>query len=545
MSSSNAIVFCYLLIASELAVSCYHSSYYGGRPRAYAARTAVPQDIQESQDPSMPTMSDYEEFETRNKIKSCNGVNYVPFTASELRSTASLSIFGDDPPLRVEEGGRLTCSFDDSQEFCSWYNVPSEPNLLRFWRGKYDMPFDKDRFDCTTIRSFNFDDSFLVAGGEPVLTPQKVALESVIPCQYDIAFVRFDFWTNSDEPYLRYCIIRNDEETNMDCRDIGPSPNPINISIPQSMEPFKMRIEVMNIKSESILLLDNLYYEGRICQLVDDESEMISPSPIEKEIETTTNHDEASENFFLDSLFPYNSVQQVSPYPYYYQQQQTVPTPAAAEGLVSFTEDPPTVIEPSLEAVSQTTPLQVQRDVEQTTPSPVDQLTVCESLSCNFNNFHSCFYGLSGIGSTGPWVVGGQLIGNRHTGIQRINLKDAQEVGFAYVGEDGVNHKDDMYVMESPKFILNKNLNIVFDYYTRSKGPRLKVCLDSFDYCPYESPDVKAQVFWHTDQKVFMSPGTKKVYFIAENVGKNLFLAVDNIRLETEAGENACTNEIL
>lgn len=42
----------------------------------------------------------------------------------------------------------------------------------------------------------------------------------------------------------------------------------INVSIPQSVDPFKIRVEFDNLGIDSIVLIDNIYFEGRICELV-------------------------------------------------------------------------------------------------------------------------------------------------------------------------------------------------------------------------------------------------------------------------------------
>ncbi|KIH51293.1 sushi domain protein, partial [Ancylostoma duodenale] len=99
----------------------------------------------------------------------------------------------------------------------------------------------------------------------------------------------------------------------------------------------------------------------------------------------------------------------------------------------------------------------------------------CEALTCDFNHNHSCFYKLSGFGSTAPWQIGTSFIGNRHTGVQRLNQEDSDRVGFAYVGRDHVDDSNEVFVMESPKFTISTDARLLFDVYLRSHSPRLKV----------------------------------------------------------------------
>ncbi|GMT09164.1 hypothetical protein PFISCL1PPCAC_461, partial [Pristionchus fissidentatus] len=42
-------------------------------------------------------------------------------------------------------------------------------------------------------------------------------------------------------------------------------------SIPASVDPFKLRIEISGLTAETIALIDNIRYEGQICELINDE----------------------------------------------------------------------------------------------------------------------------------------------------------------------------------------------------------------------------------------------------------------------------------
>ena len=54
----------------------------------------------------------------------------------------------------------------------------------------------------------------------------------------------------------------------MECQDLLPAPNPMNLTIRQSADPFRLRLELLNLNAGAVVLLDNIYFEGRICELV-------------------------------------------------------------------------------------------------------------------------------------------------------------------------------------------------------------------------------------------------------------------------------------
>ncbi|CAD6189958.1 unnamed protein product [Caenorhabditis auriculariae] len=401
---------------------------------------------------------------------------------NQIRSAASIHPLSDDPQLAVDEGGRVTCSFDNSQEFCSWHNAP----------------------ETVVKRIF-----FLLAGGEPVLSPQTVALETNIPCQYGNAVV--NFWASSDTPILRQCVSR-DNGNDVLCEDILPMPNPVNFSVAQSMTPIRVRIEVVNVGTNDVILIDNIMYEGQICELIDEEEPTVVSTETPLLPSSTT--PSAVQKFFEDEDILNSNSFGIT--------QNSVST-------TSTSSEAPTTTSPSSES-----PPEVM------TSSVVGELSPCVALTCTFNDGDSCFYGLSGIGSTVPWQLASRLLGNRHTGIQRIDVLDQSQVGFVYVGSDSIGYNEDLFVMESPKFSLKEDVVMVFDIYLRSYYPRLKVCVDSFDDCPYFSSSLDKKEHWHFSQKVPLTAGVRKVYFVASNIARHQFLAVDNIRLENADGIAKC-----
>ncbi|CAI5451131.1 unnamed protein product [Caenorhabditis angaria] len=399
------------------------------------------------------------------------------YSSQDIRSISSIIPFSEMPHLSINDGGKATCSFDDEMEFCGWHNA--QDTVVKFWKAYFDQNFDMDRFDCTSVRKFDIDRTFLLAGGEPILSPQKAAIETEIPCQYGDSVIRFDFWANTLNPILRFCLSHSAEIT---CQDILPMPNPVNFSVPMTGEPITVRIEIVNLQENDIILIDNLYYDGQICEVVEDEN--------------------------VPKLLPTLS---------------TVSIPQLITGSpdTAFFDD--------------------DTSTEQTTSNVhFSELSPCSALTCNFNDGDSCFYGLSGIGSTSSWQISDKLTGNRHTGIQRINLDDQKKVGYAFVGSDTESNINNNFVMESPKFTMTQNIIVSFDIYVRSISPQLKVCIDNFDDCQYTSPPVQKNKFWHSSQNITIPEGSKKLFFVVQNVGKHQFLAIDNIKLKTIDGDNFC-----
>uniref|UniRef100_A0AC34FN41 Uncharacterized protein n=1 Tax=Panagrolaimus sp. ES5 TaxID=591445 RepID=A0AC34FN41_9BILA len=137
------------------------------------------------------------------------------------------------------------------------------------------------------------------------------------------------------------------------------------------------------------------------------------------------------------------------------------------------------------------------------------------------------------------WQVSKTLLGNPHTGIHKLNPKDNSS-GFVYVGLDGNDFSSEVFVLESSRFKLQEPAYLFFDVYQRSMGIQLKVCINGFEDCPYSNPPLKASEFWLQDQQVYLPTGSEKIYFLASKVRQNLYLALDNIRLQTIDGQSYC-----
>uniref|UniRef100_A0A1I7T1C1 MAM domain-containing protein n=1 Tax=Caenorhabditis tropicalis TaxID=1561998 RepID=A0A1I7T1C1_9PELO len=190
----------------------------------------------------------------------------------DIRSISSLTPLPNKPLLTVSDGGKLTCNFDDEMEYCGWHNA--ENTEMKFWKGKLDPEnsFDSERFTAGSSLLFSTDNNFLLAGGEPMVFSKTAAIEMEIPCQYGDADIKFDFWTNTLNVDVRYCIAKVSEDFN-NCSILQRVSNPLYFSVPTTADGLKVRIEVTNIDADSITLLDNLHYNGQICELIDEATE--------------------------------------------------------------------------------------------------------------------------------------------------------------------------------------------------------------------------------------------------------------------------------
>uniref|UniRef100_A0A1I8AG04 MAM domain-containing protein n=1 Tax=Steinernema glaseri TaxID=37863 RepID=A0A1I8AG04_9BILA len=485
----------------------------------------------------------------------CERADFGTYSAPELRELATLYPFQSKAELSVEEGGRLSCGFDRPDEYCSWTASGSQDGS-GFQKARFETFFDFEKFDCTSDRSFSFDEYFLLAGGEdaPMQTValeveipyeyfllaggedapmQTVALEVEIPCQLGTSTVQFDYWTNSDMPILKACTVSG-PGAEPNCAELSLEPNPLMFEVPQNIVPFRIRIEVANLAADDIVLLDNVLFKGQICEV------NIVPFRIRIEVANLA----ADDIVLLDNVLFKGQICEVL--------EQSLSLPSIPTTIPSFVSssasfDPTPTLIPLEDVTSRlqqpivdgsAVPQEVDSDAvienefELTDSAAVNE--ICDSLQCNFNANDACFYNVAGLGSTGEWRVGNGHLGNRLTGV-RMNPNDPSNGGFLYVGREHFDQSADVFVLESVKFALGEPVMLVFDVFQRSFGPRLKVCLNTFDNCPYANPPIKASEWWFRDQELLLDKSTQKVYFVADRVSANLYLALDNIRLRNAA----------
>ncbi|KAI6237326.1 hypothetical protein M3Y95_00253300 [Aphelenchoides besseyi] len=419
----------------------------------------------------------------------CNGAEIDVYRAKDLRRLSSLYEMVQSLP--VIDGGLSSCEFDSQDENCAWYNQQVGLYGSGFKRAQFASFFDIDKFECTSERNFVFKNLFLLAGGEEIERDQSAAIEMRIPCQLDKALLKFDYWTNNDVPILKVCVIP-EESPSPQCEQSTMDRNPLTFEIPQNLKPFRLRIQIESIGRDEIVFLDSVHYDGRFCELMSS-SDSTDPSP-------TTN---TVSNFGYELA---NSINEI-------------PKKKKAFGITNVVSNED----------------RVSKEYSN------GKMNVCEALSCDFNHGDSCFYSLTGLGGTAEWRIGERVLGNPHTGIHKSNPIDQKMTGYAFVGMDNNQFDNEVFVLESPYFSLDEPVYLVFDLYQRSKGPQLKVCINNFDDCPYTSPPISAREFWRPEQRLLLDESAQKIFFIAGKVSRNLYLAIDNIRVQTTLFEDYCS----
>ncbi|KAH7730249.1 Protein CD4.5 [Aphelenchoides avenae] len=293
------------------------------------------------------------------------------------------------------------------------------------------------------------------------------------------------------------------------CEETKLDRNPLTFEIPQNLKPFRLRILAENIGRNDIILLDNVRYDGQICEVPST-----TPSVLPLPLPTTT--EETAVTLALPSL-------------------PSSPSTDLEQNVV--TEEDAT---PSESAVLVTNDERLEATTTEAVIDPA--LDPCRVLVCDFNHGDACMFERSGTGATAEWRVGDAATGNPHTGIRRNHPSDGRLSGFAYVGLDGNDFSNEVFVMESHKFHLKQKAYLTFDLYHRSVGPELKVCINSFEDCPYGSPPLDVSQFWKTGQTLLLGEYAERVFFIVGKVRQNLYLAVDNIRLQNMDGSDYCSS---
>ncbi|CAD5232170.1 unnamed protein product [Bursaphelenchus xylophilus] len=430
----------------------------------------------------------------------CASEDYGFYRAKELKRLATEYEFSS-VPIAIGSGGTAVCGFDSDEEKCAWYNRQVGTQGPGFKRARFESFFDVDKFECTSNRIFAFEDYFLMAGGEDYDRDISAAIETRIPCQFDKAYLKFDYWSNNETPVLKVCVIPEDTP-DPQCEESHMDSNPLTFEIPQSLRPFRLRVQVDSIGKDDIVFLDSIRYEGKFC-------EVYGP---EKKNTTTTRT--------VANAAPTRSFK---------------PTKSITDNDIVYS----TTESIKKKKVFGTTSIVHSEDRD--LGSQQGKLDVCEALSCDFNHGDSCYYSLSGLGGTAEWRIGEHYFGNPHTGIHKANPIDQRMTGFAFVGLDRNDFSTEVFVLESARFFTKEPVYLVFDLYQRSVGPQLRVCVNSFDNCPYVNPPLNAREFWRHDQRILLDEEAEKVYFIAGKVGRNLYLAIDNIRLQTSDFEDYCS----
>ncbi|CAD5222743.1 unnamed protein product [Bursaphelenchus okinawaensis] len=435
----------------------------------------------------------------------CASEDFGFYRAKELKRLATEYEFVSIP-IPIGSGGTANCGFDSDSEKCAWYNRQVGTQGNGFKRARFESFFDVDKFECTSNRVFAFEEYFLMAGGEDFDHDISAAIETRIPCQFEKALL--NYWSNNETPILKICVIPEDSP-DPQCEESHMDANPLTFEIPQSLRPFRLRIQVDAIGKDDIVFLDSMRYEGKLCEV---------SGPIGKN---------DSEPKIVANAAPIRSFKPAKP--------------ITDNEIDDFEE-----IETTTEMVIKkklfgSTSIVHSEDKERDLGNQRGKLDVCEALSCDFNHGDSCYYSLSGLGGTAEWRIGEHYFGNPHTGIHKANPIDQRMTGFAFVGLDRNDFTNEVFVMESVRFYTNQPVYLVFDLYQRSIGPQLRVCINSFDNCPYVNPPLNAREFWRHDQRILLDDDAEKIFFIAGKVGRNLYLAIDNIRIQTSDFDDYCS----
>ncbi|TKR60198.1 hypothetical protein L596_027484 [Steinernema carpocapsae] len=332
------------------------------------------------------------------------------------------------------------------------------------------------------------DDYFLLAGGEENFL-QSARLEVPIPCQLGKSEIKFDYWSNTGNPTLKACIVM-DQYEKPNCAEFNLVENPLAFEVPQNLVPFVVRIEVDNLTPDDIVLIDNVNFSGQICELVPEDAvgAESEPNDDQESLPTTVTS-------FLSSTAGFGAhVHPLKPL-------DTVVHGSLQKSIVDDTAGP---------MVPKDVNAEVLFEDDEDILDNGGEVEICDSLQCNFNENDTCFYNPAGSGSTSDWLVGNGHLGNRHTGV-RQNPNEPTNGGFLYVGRDRIDQSTEVFVFESIHFHLKESVVLVFDVYQRSYGPCLKVCLNTFDNCPYTNPPIRATEWWFRDQEVVLGKDTQKV----------------------------------
>uniref|UniRef100_A0A0N5BEC0 MAM domain-containing protein n=1 Tax=Strongyloides papillosus TaxID=174720 RepID=A0A0N5BEC0_STREA len=453
------------------------------------------------------------------KLKKCIRDDIGKYTSSELKSLATFYPFNEIskevPSLLV--GGSSSCNFDTQTEKCSWYSGGKN----KFKIGGYESLFDLNKFDCTSNRDFNVDNYFLIGSvfnEEHIKNDEEfINLDLDVPCQFGKATLSFNYWCNTEIAQLEICVILKDNGMEV-CEPTTIDENPLTFEIPENLKPFVIRLHVRNIDEDKIIFIDDIKYQGQLCENVDNNEEVNNETLVrinENDVKDDRNPRKLKE--ILDNNKSLRKGKSESSF---------------------VTEDYNDVEDRTIdESLTMGTTLLQKENKE-----------LCNLLWCNFNDNSTCNYNPFSELATEPWKVSLVGIGNPLNGIHKRNHNDDQNSSyFAVAGsDDDRNDGDSVYIMESPSFTSHENFLLVFDIYQRSVGVNFLVCLDSFENCPYKNPPIDKDRYWFTDERVLIEKHVKKIYFVIDLIKPHQFFGLDNIRLQTTNGnqfEDICKIE--
>ncbi|CDW53318.1 MAM domain containing protein [Trichuris trichiura] len=173
------------------------------------------------------------------------------------------------------------------------------------------------------------------------------------------------------------------------------------------------------------------------------------------------------------------------------------------------------------------------------------QASCTQLLNCDFEEGTSCFYDVK-ASSTGQWNVGSGRTGNRLTGVHLDGSGNARGY-YAVVGRDYLSMDSDqssrqaIYILQSPEVTIRRQVRLFYDFYIRSAGPELKVCINDMKTCPkthYLRGYSADNDGWRRRESIILNPTTRRVLFVVSNLPANMYVALDN--LAAEASHDSC-----
>uniref|UniRef100_A0A7E4W3F3 MAM domain-containing protein n=1 Tax=Panagrellus redivivus TaxID=6233 RepID=A0A7E4W3F3_PANRE len=472
--------------------------------------------------------------------------------------------------------GAEKCDFE--LEFvCRFYASPHE--LLTLQVGQFRSPGNRIFEETFAILSHrpvgNYPErSFLFVYAPEGTNPDAAAvLRTDISCQNGDARLSFDYW--SSDPYIALKVCTRTEVERSCTQDImyDEDVSRVEIDVIHPTESkFSVEIVASNFTEGSVLMLDSLDYEAKLCedavfmpanaaqtkltQQIVAHGQQISPASFPIGHETVNEYSRYYPGGNVNANAAYVTappmVQPFAPQGQQYVQPPpsilTTTTPVTTKTLSISTVQPPvgaTKYIPNSQSLSgikfvQNKYSQAPSD-KKVASHRISNLSIkslpkdgnCEAVQCDFNR-DFCGYGQPAFSASGT-RYGKWKISRTPLGPKKNNTHD----GFAFVGMDVQSAKvkgRTVYVLESPNFSLDADTLLSFDLYRRSNAITLQVCIDSLMNCPYEAPALNKTVFWRDGESVLLPKTTKKLFFVATQWKRLKWLAIDNIVINKGRG---------
>ena len=169
---------------------------------------------------------------------------------------------------------------------------------------------------------------------------------------------------------------------------------------------------------------------------------------------------------------------------------------------------------------------------------------LCSSVACAFQGSACSFQSVSLGLDSGQWF----LLDGPRGAIKTDTSGKAFAPGAGFLLSEGVRGgAEDLSVAESDQFSLSKPMELRFWLHLRHPKSRLRLCLSSLDYCPWERRGFGSRsgwqpVSWKLRPRLWPS-GLKDaatLILAADGLDKGRLVAVANITVWTREGEKLC-----